>query len=260
MVERASSRPFGLDDAATLLSVRPIVMADKPTLRFATREGLSEMPSSPPRLYTDHLVDVPIILGLIKELAEYENASDSVEATEASLALTLALAPSSHHHHNSHHKHDKSSHDQNSQPLPDAPLSSSSHSPPTQSSGYAKTILITAKPEDEVAGMALYFHNYSTWRAKPGIYLEDLFVKPKYRKRGYGTLLLKELAKEVTRIDGGRLEWSCLKWNEPSLKFYESLGAKQMDGWVGLRVDGEELEKLAKGEVEPAEEPKAAEG
>ncbi|KAJ9636888.1 Peroxygenase 1 [Coniosporium tulheliwenetii] len=177
-------------------------MANKPTLRFATRE------------------DVPIILGLIKELAEYENASDSVEATEASLALTLALAPS--HHHNSHHKND---------------------SPPTQSTGYAKTILITAKPEDEVAGMALYFHNYSTWRAKPGIYLEDLFVKPKYRKRGYGTLLLKELAKEV--------------WNEPSLKFYESLGAKQMDGWVGLRVDGEALEKLAKGEVEPAEEPEA---
>ncbi|EON69791.1 hypothetical protein W97_09054 [Coniosporium apollinis CBS 100218] len=213
-------------------------MANKPTLRFATRE------------------DVPIILGLIKELAEYENASDSVEATEASLALTLALAPSSHHH-NSHHKHGSSSNNDNSKPLPDAPLSSSSHSPPTQSSGYAKTILITAKPEDEVAGMALYFHNYSTWRAKPGIYLEDLFVKPKYRKRGYGTLLLKELAKEVVRIDGGRLEWSCLKWNEPSLKFYESLGAKQMDGWVGLRVDGEELDKLAKGEVEPAEEPEA---
>ncbi|KAJ9661478.1 Peroxygenase 1 [Coniosporium apollinis] len=212
-------------------------MANKPTLRFATRE------------------DVPIILGLIKELAEYENASDSVEATEASLALTLALAPS--HHHNSHHKNDSSSHGHNSNPLPDAPLSSSSHSPPTQSTGYAKTILITAKPEDEVAGMALYFHNYSTWRAKPGIYLEDLFVKPKYRKRGYGTLLLKELAKEVVRIDGGRLEWSCLKWNEPSLKFYESLGAKQMDGWVGLRVDGEALEKLAKGEVEPAEEPEA---
>lgn len=93
--------------------------------------------------------------------------------------------------------------------------------------------------------MALYFHNYSTWRAAPGIYLEDLFVKPKYRKRGYGKVLIRELAKEVVRINGGRLEWSCLTWNTPSLEFYEALGAKRMTEWVGLRVDGENLKKLA---------------
>ncbi|EOD52745.1 hypothetical protein GTA08_BOTSDO10271 [Neofusicoccum parvum] len=160
-------------------------------------------------------IHVSIILGLIKELAVYENALDSVQATEESLAATLTFAPSS-----------------SEQPTPAA------------SSGYAKTFLLTA-PEGEVAGMALFFHNYSTWRAKPGIYLEDLFVKPKYRKRGYGKLLIQELAKEVQRTNGGRLEWSCLKWNEPSLKFYAGIGAKQMEEWVGLRVDGEALVKLA---------------
>lgn len=102
------------------------------------------------------------------------------------------------------------------------------------------------KPE-AVVGMAMYFNNYSTWRAAPGVYLEDLFVRPQYRKRGYATKLIQELAREVLRIDGGRLEWSCLKWNEPSLKFYRSLGAQEMKDWVSLRVDGEALRKLALG-------------
>ena len=93
--------------------------------------------------------------------------------------------------------------------------------------------------------MALYFYNYSTWTGVPGIYLEDLFVKPTYRKRGYGKALIKALAKEVVRIGGKRLEWSCLTWNTPSLEFYASLGAKQKDEWVGLRVEGDDLAKLA---------------
>jgi len=108
--------------------------------------------------------------------------------------------------------------------------------------------------------MALYFHNYSTWRAKPGIYLEDLFVREKYRRRGYATLLLRELAKDVVRIEGGRLEWSCLKWNKDALDFYERLGATQMSEWVGLRVDGEALERLAKGEVEPEDDKRGDNG
>lgn len=93
--------------------------------------------------------------------------------------------------------------------------------------------------------MALYFTSYSTWRAKPGVYLEDLVVREEFRGRGYGKALIRKLAGEVKRIDGGRLEWSCLKWNEPSLKFYRGLGATEMQEWVGLRVDGEALEKLA---------------
>lgn len=100
-------------------------------------------------------------------------------------------------------------------------------------------------PEGTIAGIALYFYNYSTWRARAGIYLEDLYVKQTERKKGYGKLLLVELAKEVVAMEGGRLEWSVLKWNEPSIKFYESIGAKMMSEWVGMRVDGEGLTKLA---------------
>ena len=99
--------------------------------------------------------------------------------------------------------------------------------------------------DTEVAGCAVWFTNYSTWRAAPGIYLEDLFVRPEHRGKGLGKMLLRRLAKETLDIGGGRLEWSCLKWNEPSLKFYRSLGAVEKEAWTGLRVDGEGLEKLA---------------
>ena len=94
--------------------------------------------------------------------------------------------------------------------------------------------------------MALYFYNYSTWRAKPGIYLEDLYVRAGERGKGYGGRLLSELAKEVVQMGGGRLEWSVLKWNTPSIEFYEAIGAMKMDEWVGMRVDGEGLKKLAR--------------
>jgi GNAT superfamily N-acetyltransferase len=93
--------------------------------------------------------------------------------------------------------------------------------------------------------MALYFYNYSTWTGVPGIYLEDLFVKPEYRKKGYGKLLIRELARETLKVEGQRLEWSCLDWNTSSLEFYKSLGAKTKDEWVGLRVDGDALSRLA---------------
>ena len=94
--------------------------------------------------------------------------------------------------------------------------------------------------------MALYFNNYSTWRAAPGIYLEDLFVKEEFRGRGYGTALLAALAKRVKEIGGQRLEWSVLRWNEPSIKFYESIGATSLGGeWQVMRVTDGGLEKLA---------------
>ncbi|KAF2502258.1 GCN5-related N-acetyltransferas-like protein [Lophium mytilinum] len=201
-------------------------MATAATIHLATRE------------------DVPTILALIHELAAYENETSSVLATEESLARTLSFAPSRvlrqsptlpcpHHTHDCKELHEDSA-------------------PRLQTfGGYANTLLLTA-PEGEVAGMALYFHNYSTWRAAPGIYLEDLFVKPKYRKRGYGKALIRELAQEVVRIKGGRLEWSCLNWNKPSLEFYEALGAKRMVEWVGLRVDGDALTKLAEGKEREA--------
>lgn len=99
--------------------------------------------------------------------------------------------------------------------------------------------------------MALFFHTYSTWQAKPGIYLEDLFIRLKWRRKGYASLLLKELARETLRIGGGRLQWSCLDWNENALKFYEGdVGAHRLSEWIGLRVDGENLKKLSEWEVQ----------
>ncbi|KAI7417018.1 hypothetical protein KC364_g18669, partial [Hortaea werneckii] len=145
--------------------------------------------------------DIPAILTMIKELAAYEHAEDKVEATEESLLRTLTFAPS--------------------------PASSTQ---PHTNPGYAKTLLLRlpSSPTDPadtpsaIAGMAMYFNNYSTWRSKPGVYLEDLYVRPQYRKRGYGKMLIQALAQECYRIGGARLDWTCLRWNTPSLEFYDS--------------------------------------
>ncbi|GAB7338855.1 hypothetical protein MBLNU457_5542t1 [Dothideomycetes sp. NU457] len=188
-------------------------MASKPLITHATRE------------------DVPAIASMIQELADYEDASDSNHATHEKLLNTLCFAP-----------------DMNS---------------PASGPGYAKTLIVRIPtgsstssessvyqtPHGEIVAMAMYFNNYSTWHAAPGIYLEDLYVRKPYRGKGHGTSLLKALAKEVDKIGGKRLEWSCLKWNEPSLKFYRSIGAEEMQEWVGLRADGDALMKLA-GEAE----------
>lgn len=164
---------------------------------------------------------------MIKELAAYEKCGEKVEATEDSLKRTLTFAPTS---------------------------TTTQHTNP----GYARTLLLRlpvrpadpadqTRPPQAVAGMAMFFNNYSTWRSKPGVYLEDLYVRPEYRKRGYGKMLIQALAQECVRIGGGRLEWCCLRWNRPSLEFYDSLGAKRQEDWVSLRVDGQELEDLALG-------------
>ena len=95
-------------------------------------------------------------------------------------------------------------------------------------------------------GFALFFHNFSTFLGRAGIYLEDLFVKPDYRKRGHGKALIKELAKIAVERGCGRLELSCLDWNKPSIDFYLSLGATKMEDWTVYRFAGENLENLAK--------------
>ncbi len=94
-------------------------------------------------------------------------------------------------------------------------------------------------------GFALYFHNFSTFLGRAGIYLEDLFVLEEYRGKGLGKLLLKTLAKITVERGCGRLEWSCLDWNKPSIDFYYCLGAKMLDEWKSFRITGDELEKLA---------------
>ena len=105
--------------------------------------------------------------------------------------------------------------------------------------GFAKVLI--AECGGEKAGFALWFNNFSTWLARPGIYLEDLYVRPPFRKRGIGRALIKCLAEIAVENGWGRVEWWCLKWNKPSLDFYQSLGARQMDEWVPLRLDGEAL-------------------
>jgi GNAT superfamily N-acetyltransferase len=163
---------------------------------------------------------VPVILTFIKDASSSQGALSSVEATESRLLETLIFAPS--------------------------PSGEPSTTSPQL--GFAKTFLITA-PEGEIAGIAVFFYNYSTWRAQPGICLEDLYVQPKYRRRGYARLLIQELAREARRINGGKLEWVCLKGIESALKFYDSLGAKRMEDWLSLRVDGDALVRLTEKKV-----------
>jgi len=97
----------------------------------------------------------------------------------------------------------------------------------------------------EPAGFALYFWNYSTWQGKPGLYLEDLFVRPHFRGKGIGKALLVHLAQVALKNNCGRLVWQVLDWNTPSIEFYKSLGAQTMNEWLTMRVTGEALVKLA---------------
>ncbi|KAM0252849.1 hypothetical protein ACHAQJ_007535 [Trichoderma viride] len=166
--------------------------------------------------------DAPTILGFIQELADYEKESDAVLATVETLQNTIAFAPSG------------VTSPENSLPVTE----------PITATRPSRCLLLFDE-QGKAAGMALYFYNYSTWRSKAGIYLEDLYVSPTHRNKGYGKILLSSLAKEVVAMDGGRLDWSVLKWNEPSIKFYELIGATAMNEWVGMRVDGPALDKLA---------------
>lgn len=146
--------------------------------------------------------DVPLLLRFIKELAEYEQLSHEVSATEEILRESLFGGRR-----------------------------------------FAEALL--AYFGDEPAGFALFFHNFSTFLGRPGIYLEDLYVRPEFRGSGIGRALLVRLAKLAKERGCGRLEWWVLDWNEPSIGFYESLGAVAMDDWTVYRLTGDELSKLA---------------
>jgi GNAT superfamily N-acetyltransferase len=103
---------------------------------------------------------------------------------------------------------------------------------------------LIAEWEGAAAGFALYFYNYSTWKGRPGIYLEDIFVWPHYRKRGIGKALFVEVARIAVAEQCGRYEWQVLDWNTPAIEFYESLGAKQMKQWQPMRLEGAALTAL----------------
>ena len=111
----------------------------------------------------------------------------------------------------------------------------------------AAEVILAESDAGEVAGFALFFQNFSTWTGKPGLYLEDLFVRPRFRRAGFGRALLVELARLCLERGCGRFEWSVLDWNEPALAFYRSLGAVAMDEWTVHRVSGEALRRLATG-------------
>ncbi len=146
--------------------------------------------------------DAPLILSLIKGLAEYERLAHEVVATEELLRDTLFGA----------------------RPVAE---------------------VILGDFDEEPVSFALFFHNYSTFLGRPGIYLEDLFVKPDMRGKGIGSVMLAYVAYLAKERQCGRLEWSVLDWNEPALKFYKSIGAVPMDEWTIHRVTGEGLDRLA---------------
>lgn len=107
------------------------------------------------------------------------------------------------------------------------------------------TRCLLAELDGKVIGYALYFYNYSTFIGTKGLYLEDLFLYPEYRKAGYGKRLIRELFKIAAAENCGRMEWCCLNWNTPSQEFYKSLGAKPMDEWTTWRLTKEDLARLA---------------
>lgn len=107
-----------------------------------------------------------------------------------------------------------------------------------------KAEVIFAVEDGDKVGFALFFHNFSTFLGRAGIYLEDLYVKPEYRGRGYGKALLTELARIAVSRGCGRLEWWCLDWNRPSIDFYRSMGAVPMDDWTVYRISGDTLKAL----------------
>ena len=105
--------------------------------------------------------------------------------------------------------------------------------------------VLIAWEDAQPVGFALFFHNYSTFLAKPGIHLEDLYVQPSFRGKGYGKALLKTLAQHAFEKNYGRLEWNVLDWNQPAIDFYRSLNAIPMDGWTTFRLTGNALAELA---------------
>ena len=102
--------------------------------------------------------------------------------------------------------------------------------------------------EGEEVGFALFFHNFSTFLGRAGLYLEDLYIRPEHRGKGYGKATLQKLAQVAVERGCGRLEWSCLDWNKPSISFYLSLGAEPMEEWTVYRLSGEKLSRMAAGQ------------
>jgi GNAT superfamily N-acetyltransferase len=111
---------------------------------------------------------------------------------------------------------------------------------------YCEALVAENAPDPRVVGFALFFHNYSTFLAQPGMYLEDLFVAPEHRRRGHGRDLLRGVARMAVERGCGRFEWAVLHWNEPAIRFYKSLGATPLDEWGLFRLTGDALTNVAR--------------
>ena len=166
-------------------------------------EESAPMPDDSLKIRPATEVDVPLLLEVIRAIAEYEKLIDQVKATEETLRESLF-------------------------------------------GQYPAAEALIGEWEGEPAAFAVYFYNFSPFTGRPGLYLEDLFVKPEYRQRGIGKLMLKRLAKIAMERGCPRLEWVALDWNESAIEFYEGLGAKQMSDWRLFRMTGNPLKQLAK--------------
>jgi GNAT superfamily N-acetyltransferase len=146
--------------------------------------------------------DVPLIVALVRELAEYERLADQVVATDEDFARSLFSTPPRAH-------------------------------------------AVIVETDGKPAGFALYFYNFSTFLGRPGLYLEDLYIRPEFRRLGLGQAVFKYLAQKAVAENCGRMEWWVLDWNEPALRFYRQMGAEPMSDWTVQRLTGDSLRKVA---------------
>ena len=173
--------------------------------------------------------DVAQMHQMINELAEYEKAPDEVIATEHHLMKALFGRDFS-----------SVEYDQHDSISP----SGSANTPHGQPAVYA-FVIEDPNDSDQLAGMAIWFLNYSTWDGTHGVYLEDLYVRPQFRGQGMGKALMKRLAQVCIDNDYSRFQWWVLDWNQPAIEVYRAMGAKAMDEWTVYRVSGQELKDLA---------------
>ena len=167
------------------------------------------------RIQSAGVRDVPVILSMIKELAEYERLAHEVVATEDSVRESL--------------------------------FGAKLHAEAVIARALSGRSGVAEKADgNEAVGFAVWFYSYSTFLSKPGLYLEDLFVRPAWRGRGIGRVLLCHLARIAIERGCGRMEWSVLDWNDPAIGFYRSIGAQPMDQWTVYRLTGDALDRLAK--------------
>ena len=173
--------------------------------------------------------DVAQMHQMINELAEYEKAPEEVIATELDLMKALFGRDFSSPEFD---QHDSIS------------TSGSANTPHGQPAVYA-FVIEDPNDSEQLAGIAIWFLNYSTWDGTHGVYLEDLYVRPQFRGQGMGKALMKRLAQVCIDNDYSRFQWWVLKWNQPAIEVYRAMGAKAMDEWTVYRVSGQELKDLA---------------